>query len=80
MTTSVPTACAVLPVKTLAKQILIRTPRESAKSEIQMRSVPLRTCYEACMSLTGPRESVLDYAACCSPTLQRTQGLHRNLR
>lgn len=63
MTTVAPTACAVFPVKALAKQIMNRTPRESAKSEIEMRFVPLRTCYEACMRLTGPRESVLDYAA-----------------
>lgn len=53
----------VLPVRALAKQIIERTPRESAKSEIEMSFVALRTCYEACMRLVGPRESVLDYAA-----------------
>jgi hypothetical protein len=63
MTTVTPSVCTVLPVKALAKHILNRTPRESAKSEIEMRFVPLRTCYEACMRLIGPRESVLDYAA-----------------
>jgi hypothetical protein len=51
------------PVKALARQILNRAPRESAKSEIQMRFVPLRTCYESCTRLIGPREAVLDYAA-----------------
>jgi hypothetical protein len=65
MTTIVspPPSRTPLPIKALAKQILDRTPRESAKSEIEMSFVALRTCYEACMRLVGPREAVLDYAA-----------------
>jgi hypothetical protein len=63
MTPSVAPARTALPVRTLAKQIVNRRPRESAKSEIEMSFVPLRTCYEACMRLVGPREAVLDYAA-----------------
>lgn len=58
-----PPARAALPLNALAKQILNRTPRESAKSEIEMSFVPLRTCYATCTRLVGPRESVLDYAA-----------------
>lgn len=63
MTATAIPARVAFPVRSLAKQILSRTPRESAKAEIEMRFVPLRTCYEACMRLKGPREAVLDYAA-----------------
>jgi hypothetical protein len=47
----------------LATQIQNRTPRETARSEIKVTAVPLRTCYETLMRLLGPREAVLDYAA-----------------
>lgn len=60
---SLPRSRKALPVQAVAKQILQRTPRESAKADIEMSFVSLRTCYEACMRLAGPREAVLDYAA-----------------
>lgn len=47
----------------LTKEIRTRKPRESAVSEIQVGSVPVRTCYETMTRLIGPVDSVLDYAA-----------------
>lgn len=53
----------VLTVEAVTAQIQHRRPRESARSEIEVAYVPLRTCYETATRLVGPRESVLDYAA-----------------
>lgn len=47
----------------LTKAVRARKPRRAAGDEIEIRSVPVRTCYEIMMRLTGPREAVLDYAA-----------------
>lgn len=47
----------------LTKALRARKPRQAAGEAIEIRSVPVRTCYEAMMRLSGPREAVLDYAA-----------------
>lgn len=54
---------APLAIEDVAAQIRSRRPRESARGEIEVTYVPLRTCYEAATRLVGPREAVLDYAA-----------------
>jgi hypothetical protein len=50
-------------LKSVAALIRGRQPRDSARSEIQVNVVPLRTCYEVLLRLSGPRDAVLDYAA-----------------
>ena len=52
-----------VPLGSVSALLKNRIPREAARSEIKLTSVPLRTCYETLMRLTGPREAVLDYAA-----------------
>lgn len=47
----------------MAKELRTRPPRQAAEGEIEIRPIPLRTCYETMMRLTGPRDAVLDYAA-----------------
>jgi hypothetical protein len=47
----------------LEKELQTRGPREAARAEISVISVPLRACKETLLRLIGPREAVLDYAA-----------------
>ena len=47
----------------LASELRARAPRQEAGDEIDVSPVPLRTCYETMMRLSGPRDAVLDYAA-----------------
>ncbi len=47
----------------LTSELRTRRPRQEALSEIEIGSVPLRTCYETMTRLSGPRDAVLDYAA-----------------
>lgn len=50
-------------LRVLTTALRARRPRQAAEHDIEIRSVPVRTCYETMMRLTGPREAVLDYAA-----------------
>jgi hypothetical protein len=47
----------------LTEELLTRAPRPDAASEIDIRPVPMRTCYETMTRLQGPNGAVLDYAA-----------------
>ena len=47
----------------LTAEIRIRKPRQEAASDIEVGSIPMRTCYETMTRLSGPVDSVLDYAA-----------------
>ena len=47
----------------LTAEIRIRKPRQEAESDIEVSSIPMRTCYETMTRLSGPVDSVLDYAA-----------------
>jgi hypothetical protein len=53
----------ILSTEILTTLIQQRPPRAQARAEINVTSVPLRTCYEILTRLRGPREAVLDYAA-----------------
>jgi hypothetical protein len=52
-----------VPLETVMALLENRAPRESARAEVRVKSVPIRTCYETLLRITGPREAVLDYAA-----------------
>ncbi len=47
----------------LTTEIRLRKPRQDAASDIEISSIPMRTCYETMTRLNGPVDSVLDYAA-----------------
>jgi hypothetical protein len=47
----------------LMGEIRARPPRAAAEHEIEITSVPMRTCYETMTRLRGPSNAVLDYAA-----------------
>lgn len=47
----------------LTAEIRLRKPRQEAASDIEISSIPMRTCYETMTRLNGPVDSVLDYAA-----------------
>lgn len=64
MTTSASThELSVAELGALTAEVRAHAPRQAASSEIEIRSVPVRTCYETMIRLTGPRDAVLDYAA-----------------
>ena len=64
MTTSASThALSIAALGALTADVRARAPRQAASSEIEVRSVPVRTCYETMTRLAGPRDAVLDYAA-----------------
>lgn len=64
---------SVQELATLATELRMRTPRQEAGDELEVAPVPLRTCYETMMRLSGPRDAVLDYAAYLFAEEARTQ-------
>ena len=63
MTITTLPSLALLPLIDLEIELQSRPPREAARTEIVITSVPLRACKETLTRLIGPRDAVLDYAA-----------------
>lgn len=56
-------SCGAVSLETATELIQQRIPRAAARSEVAVKSVPIRTCYETLTRLSGPSDAVLDYAA-----------------
>lgn len=65
---------AIEPIRELLRQ---RRPRADAEHEVEVSAPPARSVYISNMRITGPRESVLDYAAfLLAPGWEAPDGSH----